>query len=98
MLLYFLIPTLTLYLDYIILYNRDVWPVACIPGALPADLFSQSTSRSPDQGSIKTRTKFAIAKATAGLPQKQPAPLAFSLASTAVPGPRLLKIRHWSIH
>ena len=57
-----------------------------------------STSRSPDKGSIKERIKSAIAKATAGLPQEQAAPLAFSLASTAVPGARLLKRRHWSIH
>jgi hypothetical protein len=68
------------------------------PEALPADLVTLSTSRSPDKGSIKERINAAIAKATAGLPQEQAAPLAFSLASTAVPGARLLKRRHWSIH
>ena len=68
------------------------------PEALPADLVTLSTSRSPDKGSIKERIKSAIAKATAGLPQEQAAPLAFSLATTAVPGARLLKRRHWSIH
>jgi hypothetical protein len=68
------------------------------PEALPADLVTLSTSRSPDKGSIKERIKSAIAKATAGLPQEQAAPLAFSIAATAVPGARLLKRRHWSIH
>ena len=68
------------------------------PEALPADLVTLSTSRSPDKGSIKERINAAIAKATAGLPQEQAAPLAFSLASTAVPGARLLKRLHWSIH
>jgi hypothetical protein len=66
--------------------------------ALPADLVTLSTSRSPDKGSIKERIKAAIAKAIAGLPQEQAAPLAFSIAATAVPGARLLKRRHWSIH
>jgi hypothetical protein len=68
------------------------------PEALPADLVTLSTSRSPDKGSIKERIKAAIAKATAGLPKEQAAPLAFSIAATAVPGARLLKRRHWSIH
>jgi hypothetical protein len=66
--------------------------------ALPADLVTLTTSRSPDKGSIKERIKAAIAKAIAGLPQEQAAPLAFSIAATAVPGARLLKRRHWSIH
>ena len=68
------------------------------PEAIPPELITVSTSRSPDKTSIKERIKAAIASATAGLSKDQAAPLAFSLAATAVPGARLLKRRHWSIH
>ena len=57
-----------------------------------------ATSKTPDKASIKQRIKTAIAAAITGLPKEQAAPLAFSLATTAVPGARLLKRRHWSIH
>jgi Siphovirus Gp157 len=57
------------------------------PEALPADLVTLSTSRSPDKGSIKERIKSAIAKATAGLPQEQAAPLAFTLPPPPCPVP-----------
>jgi hypothetical protein len=68
------------------------------PEAIPPDLVTVSTSKAPDKASIKERIKQAIAKATAGLPKEQAAPLAFSLAASTVPGARLLKRRHWSIH
>jgi hypothetical protein len=68
------------------------------PDAIPPDLVTEATTKAPDKASIKERIKQAIAKATAGLPKEQAAPLAFSLASSAVPGARLLKRRHWSIH
>jgi hypothetical protein len=68
------------------------------PEAIPPELVTVSTNKAPDKASIKERIKAVIAKAIAGLPQEQAAPLAFSLASTAVPGARLLKRRHWSIH
>jgi hypothetical protein len=68
------------------------------PDAIPADLVTVATSKAPDKASIKERIKQAIAKATAGLPKEQAAPLAFSLAASTVPGARLLKRRHWSIH
>jgi lipopolysaccharide export system protein LptA len=68
------------------------------PDAIPADLVTVATSKAPDKASIKERIKQAIAKATAGLPKEQAAPLAFSLAASTVPGVRLLKRRHWSIH
>ncbi|MFN9638053.1 MAG: hypothetical protein ACK55D_15240 [Synechococcaceae cyanobacterium] len=57
-----------------------------------------STTKTPDKASIKERIKQAITKATAGLTKEQAAQLAFSIAATAVPGARLLKRRHWSIH
>jgi hypothetical protein len=68
------------------------------PDAIPADLVTLATSKAPDKASIKERIKQAIAKATAGLPKEQAASLAFSLAASTVPGARLLKRRHWSIH
>ncbi|MEB3353807.1 MAG: siphovirus Gp157 family protein [Cyanobacteriota bacterium] len=68
------------------------------PDAIPADLVTVATSKTPDKASIKERIKAAIAKATAGLSREEAAPLAFSLAATSVPGARLLKRRHWSIH
>jgi hypothetical protein len=68
------------------------------PDAIPADLLNVSTTKTPDKASIKERIKTAITKATAGLTKEQAAPLAFSIAATAVPGARLLKRRHWSIH
>ena len=68
------------------------------PDAIPPDLVTVSTSKAPDKASIKERIKAAIAKATAGLSKEQAATLAFSLAASAVPGARLLKRRHWSIH
>jgi hypothetical protein len=68
------------------------------PDAIPADLVIVATSKTPDKASIKERIKAAIAKATAGLSREEAAPLAFSLATTTIPGARLLKRRHWSIH
>jgi hypothetical protein len=68
------------------------------PDAIPPDLVNETTTKTPDKASIKERIKTAIAKATAGLPKEKAAPLAFSIAATAVPGARLLKRRHWSIH
>jgi|LakMenEpi03Aug12_release.lakeMendotaPanAssembly.Ray.scaffolds.fasta_scaffold03212_47 hypothetical protein len=68
------------------------------PDAIPADLVTVATSKAPDKASIKERIKQAIAKATAGLSREEAAPLAFSLAASTVPGARLLKRRHWSIH
>ncbi|MFN9637258.1 MAG: siphovirus Gp157 family protein [Synechococcaceae cyanobacterium] len=68
------------------------------PDAIPAELVTLATSKTPDKASIKERIKQAIAKATAGLSREEAAPLAFSLASSTVPGARLLKRRHWSIH
>jgi len=68
------------------------------PDAIPADLVTVATSKTPDKASIKERIKAAIAKATAGLSREEAAPLAFSLAASTVPGARLLKRRHWSIH
>ena len=68
------------------------------PDAIPADLVTVATSKAPDKASIKERIKTAITKATAGLTKEQAAQLAFSIAATAVPGARLLKRRHWSIH
>ena len=68
------------------------------PDAIPAELVTVATTKTPDKASIKERIKAAIAAATAGLPKEQAAPLAFSLATTTVPGARLLKRRHWSIH
>ena len=44
------------------------------------------------------KARAAIAKATAGLSREEATPLAFSLAASTVPGARLLKRRHWSIH
>jgi hypothetical protein len=68
------------------------------PDAIPAELVTVATSKTPDKASIKERIKQAIAKAIQGLPKHEAAQLAFSLASSAVPGARLLKRRHWSIH
>jgi len=65
--------------------------------ALPAELVTTATSRTADKVSIKERIKAAIASATAGLAKEQAAPLAFSIAATAIPGARLVKRRHWSI-
>ena len=66
--------------------------------AIPADLVTISTSRSADKAAIKARIKAAIASATAGLSKEEAAAMAFSIAASAVPGARLLKRRHWSIH
>jgi hypothetical protein len=68
------------------------------PDAIPAELLTVATTKTPDKASIKERIKAAIAAAIKGLPKQEAAQLAFSLASTAVPGARLLKRRHWSIH
>jgi hypothetical protein len=66
--------------------------------AIPTELLTVATTNTPDKASIKERIKAAIAAAITGLPKDKAAQLAFSLASTAVPGARLLKRRHWSIH
>ena len=68
------------------------------PDAIPADLVSVSSTTTPDKASIKERIKTVIATAIKGLPKQEAAELALSLASTTVPGARLLKRRHWSIH
>jgi hypothetical protein len=68
------------------------------PDAIPADLVTVSTTTTPDKASIKERIKTAIATAIKGLPKQEAAELALSLASSTVPGARLLKRRHWSIH
>ena len=65
--------------------------------ALPAELITTSTSRSPDKTSIKERIKAAIAAATAGLSKQQAAEVARGVAASAIPGARLVKRRHWSI-
>jgi hypothetical protein len=57
-----------------------------------------SSTTTPDKASIKERIKTAIATAIKGLPKQEAAELALSLASSTVPGARLLKRRHWSIH
>jgi hypothetical protein len=68
------------------------------PDAIPADLVTVSSTTTPDKASIKERIKAAIATAIKGLPKQEAAELALSLASSTVPGARLLKRRHWSIH
>jgi hypothetical protein len=68
------------------------------PDAIPADLVTVSSTTTPDKASIKERIKTAIATAIKGLPKQEAAELALSLASSTVPGARLLKRRHWSIH
>ena len=66
--------------------------------ALPPELIAATTSYSPDKTSIKERIKAAIAQAITGLSKEAAAPIAFSIAATAIPGARLVKRRHWSIH
>jgi hypothetical protein len=68
------------------------------PDAIPADLVTVSSTTTPDKASIKERIKTAIATAIKGLPKQEAAELTLSLASSTVPGARLLKRRHWSIH
>jgi hypothetical protein len=68
------------------------------PDVIPADLVTVSSTTTPDKASIKERIKTAIATAIKGLPKQEAAELALSLASSTVPGARLLKRRHWSIH
>ena len=66
--------------------------------AIPPELITSTTSENPDKTSIKERIKAAIAQAITGLSKEEAAPIAFSLAATAVPGARLIKRRNWSIH
>jgi hypothetical protein len=66
--------------------------------AIPPELITSTTSENPDKTSIKERIKAAIAQAINGLSKEEAAPIAFSLAATAVPGARLIKRRNWSIH
>jgi hypothetical protein len=68
------------------------------PDALPAELVALHTSRTPDKVSIKARIRAAIAAATCGLAKADAAQMAHTVAATAVPGARLIKRRHWSIH
>ena len=68
------------------------------PDALPAELVALHTSRTPDKVSIKARIRAAIAAATRGLAKADAAQMAHTVAATAVPGARLIKRRHWSIH
>jgi len=68
------------------------------PDALPAELVALHTSRAPDKVLIKARIRAAIAAATRGLARADAAQLAHTVAATAVPGARLIKRRHWSIH
>lgn len=65
--------------------------------ALPADLVATHTSRTPDKASIKARIKAAIRAAITGLSRHEAPAVAFAVASTAVPGARLVQRRHWSI-
>jgi hypothetical protein len=41
---------------------------------------------------------FADTGGITGLSKEAAAPIAFSIAATAIPGARLVKRRHWSIH
>ena len=67
------------------------------PDLLPPDLVTTQTTTTPNKTSIKARIRSLISTATSGLPKAEAAHLAFSLSSTAVPGARLIKRRHWSI-
>ena len=67
------------------------------PDLLPPDLLTTQTTTTPNKTSIKARIRALISSATSGLPKAEAAHLAFSLSSTAVPGARLIKRRHWSI-
>ena len=69
------------------------------PDALPADLVTTTTSRSPDKVSIKARIKAAIRAALQRLDgDDDVAAISHSIAGSAVPGARLVQRRHWSIH
>jgi Siphovirus Gp157 len=69
------------------------------PDALPADLVTTTTSRSPDKVSIKARIKAAIRTALQRLDGDDDiAAISHSIAGSAVPGARLVQRRHWSIH
>jgi hypothetical protein len=61
------------------------------------DLVTTQTTTTPNKTSIKARIRALISTATSGLPKPEAAHLAFSLSSTAIPGARLIKRRHWSI-
>ena len=50
------------------------------------------------EGQKRMSLDTAIAQAINGLSKEEAAPIAFSLAATAVPGARLIKRRNWSIH
>jgi hypothetical protein len=67
------------------------------PEAVPAELQTTTISHSPDKSSIKARIKAAIASAIAGLPKAEAASVARRIASSTVPGARLVQRRHWSI-
>jgi hypothetical protein len=67
------------------------------PNLLPPDLLTTQTTTTPNKTSIKAHIRSVISAAIAGLPKPEAAHLAFSLSSTAVPGARLIKRRHWSI-
>ena len=67
------------------------------PDLLPPDLLTTQTTTTPNKTSIKARIRSLISAATSGLPKAEAAHLAFSLSSTAIPGARLIKRRHWSI-
>ena len=66
-------------------------------GLLPPDLLTTQTIITPNKTSIKARIRSLISSATSGLPKAEAAHLAFSLSTTAIPGARLIKRRHWSI-
>ena len=66
-------------------------------GFLPPDLVTTQTTTTPNKTSIKARIRALISSATSCLPKAEPTHLAFSLSSTAIPGARLIKPRHWSI-
>jgi hypothetical protein len=69
------------------------------PEALPADLVTTTTSRSPDKVSIKARIKAAIHSALQRLDgDDDAAAVSHAIAGSAVPGARLVQRRHWSIH
>ena len=66
-------------------------------GLLPPDLVTTQTTTTPNKTSIKARIRALISSATSCLPKAEATHLAFSLSSTAIPGARLIKRRHWSI-
>jgi hypothetical protein len=61
--------------------------------ALPAELLTTQTKRTPNKSSIKARIRAVIAAAVAGLPKPEATHLAFPLAATAVQLLQLLQAR-----